>query len=49
MSKKIAVCFLAAFALVCIQPAQAQPAKVYRVGVVFEGGPFYAALDGRNA
>ena len=26
--------------------AQAQQAKVYRVGVVLEGGPYYAAVDG---
>ena len=30
--------------------AQAQPAaKVYRVGVVLEGGPYYAAVDGLRA
>jgi putative tryptophan/tyrosine transport system substrate-binding protein len=25
---------------------QAQPVKVYRVGVIFEGGPYYVAIDG---
>jgi hypothetical protein len=31
-------------------PAQAQPAaKIHRVGVVLEGGPYYAAIDGLRA
>lgn len=27
-------------------PADAQPARVYRVGVVLQGGPYYHAIDG---
>ena len=46
MSNKIVVSFLAALVLSSVHFAQAQPAKVYRVGVVFEGGPFYAVVDG---
>jgi putative ABC transport system substrate-binding protein len=46
MSKKILASFLAALVLGSVHLAQAQPAKVYRVGVVFEGGPFYAVVDG---
>jgi len=47
MSKKIVVAFLAAaLALLPVHLSLAQPAKVYRVGVVFEGGPFYAVIDG---
>jgi putative tryptophan/tyrosine transport system substrate-binding protein len=46
MSNKIVVSFLAALVLGSVHLAQAQPAKVYRVGVVFEGGPFYAVVDG---
>ena len=46
MSNKIVVSFLAALVLAPVHFAQAQPAKVYRVGVVFEGGPFYAVVDG---
>ncbi len=26
--------------------AEAQPARVYRVGVVLQGGPYFAAIDG---
>jgi putative ABC transport system substrate-binding protein len=40
------VSFLAALVLGSVHFAQAQPAKVYRVGVVLEGGPFYAVVDG---
>ena len=46
MSNKISLSFLAALVLGSVHLAQAQPAKVYRVGVVFEGGPFYAVVDG---
>jgi putative ABC transport system substrate-binding protein len=37
---------LAALVLSSVHLAEAQPAKVYRVGVVFEGGPFYTVIDG---
>ncbi len=46
MSMKIAVPLLAILVLASVHPAQAQQAKVYRVGVIFEGGPFYAVVDG---
>ena len=32
--------------LVSVHLAQAQQAKVYRVGVIHEGGPFYAVVEG---
>jgi putative ABC transport system substrate-binding protein len=32
--------------LASVHLAQAQQAKIYRVGVILEGGPFYAVLDG---
>jgi ABC-type uncharacterized transport system substrate-binding protein len=37
---------LAAVALVFIEPAPAQQAKPYRVGVIHEGGPFNNVVDG---
>ena len=39
--------FIALFGSAAIvKLAQAQQAKVYRVGVILEGGPYYAAVDG---
>jgi ABC-type uncharacterized transport system substrate-binding protein len=46
MSKTTFVVLLAAFVLAVVQPAQAQQAKVYRVGVIYEGGPLGLAVDG---
>jgi ABC-type uncharacterized transport system substrate-binding protein len=46
MSKKIVVPFLATLVLASVHLVQAQQAKVYRVGVIHEGGPYYAAVDG---
>jgi putative ABC transport system substrate-binding protein len=46
MSKRIIVPLLATLGLVSVHLAQAQQAKVYRVGVIHEGGPFYAVVDG---
>ncbi len=46
MNKKTVVAFLATWALASVDLAQAQQAKVYRVGVILEGGAFYAAVDG---
>jgi putative ABC transport system substrate-binding protein len=46
MSKKIIVALLATLVLVSVHLAQAQQAKVYRIGVIHEGGPFYAVVDG---
>src|ERR1700730_14645783 len=46
MSKKLIVALLATLVLVSVHVAQAQQAKVYRVGVIHEGGPFYAVVEG---
>jgi putative ABC transport system substrate-binding protein len=46
MIKTIVVSFLAALALSPIQLAQAQQQRVYRVGVILEGGPYYMVVDG---
>jgi putative ABC transport system substrate-binding protein len=46
MGKKIIVPFLAALVLASVHLAQSQQAKVYRVGVIHEGGPFYVVVDG---
>jgi hypothetical protein len=46
MRKKIFVSLLGVVVLATIYPAQAQQAKVYRVGVVFDGGAFYAVVHG---
>jgi len=49
MSNKIAVSFLAALVLGSVHLAQAQPAKVYHVGVIHEGGTFLAVVGGLKA
>jgi putative tryptophan/tyrosine transport system substrate-binding protein len=46
MIRKILVPFLATLVLVSVHLAQAQQARVYRVGVIHEGGPYYIAIDG---
>jgi hypothetical protein len=46
MGKKIIVPFLATLVLASVHLAQAQQAKVYRVGVIHEGGPFYVVVEG---
>jgi putative ABC transport system substrate-binding protein len=46
MNEKLIVPFFAVLVLASVHLAQAQPAKVYRVGVIFEGGPYFAAIDG---
>jgi len=46
MSKKMIVPFLATLVLATVHLAQAQQIKAYRVGVILEGGPFYAVVDG---
>jgi putative tryptophan/tyrosine transport system substrate-binding protein len=46
MHKKIVTLLMATFVLVSAHLVQAQQAKIYRVGVILEGGPFYAVLDG---
>jgi ABC-type uncharacterized transport system substrate-binding protein len=44
MRKKIIVPLLATLVLVSVHLAQAQ--QVYRVGVIYEGGPFHAVVEG---
>src|SRR6266478_10103953 len=46
MSKKILLHLLAAIILISVHPAYAQQAKVYRVGVIHQGGPYVAVVDG---
>ena len=46
MTKMKLVSFLATLLLASVHLAQAQQPKVYRVGVVFDGGPFYTVVDG---
>jgi putative ABC transport system substrate-binding protein len=46
MPKKIVALLIATLVLVSVHVAKAQQAKIYRVGVILEGGPFYAVLDG---
>ena len=45
MSKRIIVSFLAALVLALVSLAQAQT-KIYRLGVILEGGPYYGTVDG---
>src|ERR1700720_4549959 len=44
MDRRTFIALLGSAAIV--QLAEAQQAKVYRVGVVLEGGPFYALING---
>jgi len=46
MIKKLVVSFLTALLLVTVCFAQGQAARVYRVGVIYEGGPLRLAIDG---
>ena len=46
MSKKVFVASLMAFAVGFVHLVQAQQTKIYRVGVVFQGGPDYVIVDG---
>jgi ABC-type uncharacterized transport system substrate-binding protein len=46
MNKKVVVAFVAMFALASVHLAQAQQARVYRVGVILEGGAFSVVVDG---
>jgi putative ABC transport system substrate-binding protein len=46
MSKKIVAPFIIALVLASAHLAQAQQAKLYRVGVILEGGPYYAVVNG---
>ena len=46
MSKRIFAWLLAAFCLTTVFSAEAQQSKVYRVGVILQGGPYYDAING---
>src|SRR5438552_1390675 len=46
MSGKIFVWLLATFCLTTVSFAEAQQAKVHRVGVILQGGPTYQVVDG---
>ena len=46
MTNKTVASFLAALVLSSVHLAQAQPARIFRIGVVHEGGPFYIVVDG---
>jgi putative ABC transport system substrate-binding protein len=48
VSKKIVVALLATLLLASVPLSQAQQAKVYRVGVIYEGGPLGLTIDGLN-
>jgi putative tryptophan/tyrosine transport system substrate-binding protein len=46
LSKKRIVFWLATLVLACVHVAQAQQPKVYRVGVIHQGGPYNSMVDG---
>lgn len=46
MNKKIVIWLLTAVLLTTVSLAEAQQAKLYRVGIIHQGGPYYAAIDG---
>jgi putative ABC transport system substrate-binding protein len=50
IDRRAFLCGLTAGSFAMVRAAEAQlSAKVYRVGVVLEGGPYYAAIDGLRA
>jgi ABC-type uncharacterized transport system substrate-binding protein len=49
LNRKIIFPLLAALALAPVHLAHAQQAKMYRVGVIFQGGPEYVIVDGLKA
>ena len=46
MTKRTLVGLLITFFLTGVSHADAQQAKIYRVGVIMQGGPYYEAIDG---
>ena len=46
MTKRTLVGLLATLFLTGVSHADAQQAKIYRVGVIMQGGPYYEATDG---
>src|SRR5262252_9771881 len=46
MNKKVFITFLAALAVGSVHLVQAQQTKLYRVGVILQGGPDYVIVNG---
>jgi len=46
MTKRMLVGLLTTLFLTGVSHADAQQAKIYRVGVIMQGGPYYEAIDG---
>ena|SRR5256885_7597071 len=46
MRNRVLVPFLATLVLASVHPAYAQQAKIYRVGVIHEGGTYTVVIDG---
>jgi putative ABC transport system substrate-binding protein len=46
MRKTIVALLIATLGLASVHLAQAQQTKVYRIGLILEGGPYYAVVDG---
>ena len=46
MRKTIVALLIATLVLASVHLAQAQQTKVYRIGLILEGGPYYAVVDG---
>src|ERR1043166_7034504 len=44
--EKIVLCLLLTILLLTVSLAEAQQGKIYRLGVVHQGGPFQAVVDG---
>jgi ABC-type uncharacterized transport system substrate-binding protein len=49
MRRKIFFCLLGIISLTTVSIAVAQQAKVHRVGVIMQGGPYYEAIEGLRA
>jgi len=49
MSENLSIGLLAGLLLTTVSIVEAQQAKVHRVGVVMQGGPYYEAIDGLRA
>ena len=49
MIKRIVTCLLPSVLLLTGLPSDAQQGKIYRIGVVHQGGPFQAVVDGLRA
>ena len=49
MTQKILICLLATVFLATVSLAEGQQGKIYQIGVVHQGGPFQAVVDGLRA